>query len=134
MSEKFKIVVGYDGSKSSLKTIEAAKKHAKAFNAMVYVIKSLETGKSDESGEIEKAEKVLDEAKKIFEAESIECETHLFIRGNSPGEDLVSFAKKIQADEVFVGVKIKSKVGKLIFSSNAQYVVIKAPCPVVTVK
>jgi nucleotide-binding universal stress UspA family protein len=33
-----------------------------------------------------------------------------------------------------VGVKRRSKVGKLLMGSTAQYVVLQADCPVVTVK
>jgi len=37
-------------------------------------------------------------------------------------------------DEIIVGVKRRSKVGKLLMGSTAQYVILQAPCPVVTVK
>jgi nucleotide-binding universal stress UspA family protein len=37
-------------------------------------------------------------------------------------------------DAIIIGVKRRSKVGKLLFGSNAQYVIIKADCPVTTVK
>jgi nucleotide-binding universal stress UspA family protein len=52
----------------------------------------------------------------------------------TPGEDLVDFAKEQAVDEIIIGIKRRSKVGKLLFGSNAQYIIIKAPCPVVTVK
>jgi nucleotide-binding universal stress UspA family protein len=51
-----------------------------------------------------------------------------------PGEDLVQFAKDNEADEIIVGVRRRSKVGKLMFGSTAQYVILEAACPVVTVK
>ena len=56
------------------------------------------------------------------------------IRGLSPGEDLVNFAKENEVDEIIVGVKRRSKVGKLILGSTAQYVILEASCPVVSVK
>lgn len=134
MEEKFKILVGYDGSESSKRKIDVVKIHAKAHDAKVFVIKSHKTGTSNDTDDIKNSEKTLNEAKKIFESENIECETRLMVHGNSPGEDLVQFAEKNSVDLIFVGVKLKSKVGKFIFSSNAQYVVINAPCPVVTLK
>ena len=51
-----------------------------------------------------------------------------------PGEDIVGFAKDNGADEIIIGVKSRSKVGKLLFGSTAQAVILQAHCPVVTVK
>jgi len=51
-----------------------------------------------------------------------------------PEEHLVNFAEENEIDEIIVGVRTKSRVGKFILGSTAQYVILKAPCPVVTVK
>jgi nucleotide-binding universal stress UspA family protein len=51
-----------------------------------------------------------------------------------PGEDLVKYAKENQIDQIVVGIRRRSKVGKLVFGSTAQYVILEAPCPVLTVK
>ena len=56
------------------------------------------------------------------------------IRGLSPGEDLVRFAEENKVDLVFVGVKRRSKVGKLLMGSAAQYVILNAPAPVVSIR
>jgi nucleotide-binding universal stress UspA family protein len=37
-------------------------------------------------------------------------------------------------DEIIIGIEKRSKVGKLLFGSNAQYIILEAPCPVVSVK
>jgi nucleotide-binding universal stress UspA family protein len=58
----------------------------------------------------------------------------LLIRGISPGEDLVRYAIEQKIDEIILAVQRKSKVGKMIFGSTAQHVILNAPCPVVTVK
>jgi nucleotide-binding universal stress UspA family protein len=50
------------------------------------------------------------------------------------GEDLVQLAKENNVDEIIIGVRRRSKVGKLFFGSTAQYVILNAPCPVVSVK
>jgi nucleotide-binding universal stress UspA family protein len=56
------------------------------------------------------------------------------IRGLSPGEDIVEFAKENKIDEIIVGVKRRSKVGKLLMGSTAQVVILQASCPVISVK
>lgn len=128
------IVLGYDGSGSSGDVLALAVKYAKAFDAEIDVVTSLEQGTENEINDISKAEKGLEKAKIHFEKEKINCKTHLLIRGMSPGEDLVSFAKEKKADLIIIGIKKRSKVGKLVFGSTAQYVILQAPCPVVSVK
>lgn len=129
-----KILVGYDGSNSAKDALLLARTHAKAFNAQVFVIASLQGGSVTHAVEVEHANEDLEYAKSLFEEENIPCETKLLVRGLMPGEDLVNFADENAIDEIVIGIKRRSKVGKLLFGSNAQYVIIKAPCPVVTVK
>jgi nucleotide-binding universal stress UspA family protein len=129
-----KILVGYDGSNAAKDALLLAKKHAKAFEAKVFVLSSLEKGNEDQLPKIEQAERDLEYAKTFFDKDGIPCETHLLIRGLSPGEDLIEFANENEIDEIIVGVKRRSNVGKLIFGSNARYVIMEANCPVVTIK
>lgn len=129
-----KILVGYDGTNSAKEALGLAKSHAKAFGASVEVVTSMQKGTESEKKDIEQAERGLDYAKSLFEEAGISCNTHLLIRGLSAGEDLIEFAKENQIGEIVVGVKRRSKVGKLLMGSTAQYVILKADCPVVTVK
>lgn len=129
-----KIMVGYDGSNASKEALRVARNHATVFNAKVHVVRSMEGGSDSQQKEIDAAEKELDWCKDFMEKEGITCETHLLIRGLTPGEDLIAFAKERSIDEVVVGVKRRSRVGKMLMGSSAQYVILKAPCPVVCVK
>lgn len=129
-----RIMLGYDGSNAAKDALVLAKKHAKAFEAKVFVISSLERGNEDQLPKIDQAERDLEYAKSFLEKDNIPCETHLLIRGLSPGEDLIQFANENEIDEIIVGVKRRSNVGKLVFGSNARYVIMEANCPVVTVK
>ena len=129
-----KILVGYDGSNSAKEALNLAKIHAKAFNASVSVITSMEKGTEGQREEITQSEKGLEWAKSLLEENQIDCDTHLLIRGLSPGEDIVEYARENQVEEIIVGVKRRSKVGKLLMGSTAQFVILQAPCPVVSVK
>ena len=129
-----KILVGYDGSNSAKEALNLAKTHANTFGASVDVVTSMQKGTEHQREDIEQAERGLEYAKSIFEESNIACHIHLLIRGLSPGEDLVEFATENKVDEIIVGVKRRSKVGKLLMGSTAQYVILQASCPVVSVK
>ena len=129
-----KILVGYDGTNSAKEALNLAKSHSKAFGASVEVVTSMQKGTESERKDIEQAERGLAYAKSLFEEDGIACNTHLLIRGLTAGEDLVKFADENQIDQIVVGVKRRSKVGKLLMGSSAQYVILQAQCPVVSVK
>jgi nucleotide-binding universal stress UspA family protein len=129
-----KILIGYDGSNSAKEALNLAKFHAQSFGATVDVVTSMEKGTENQREEIEQAERGLQWAKSLFDENGITCSTHLLIRGLNPGEDIVEFAEENNIDEILVGVKRRSKVGKLLMGSTAQYVILNAKCPVVSVK
>jgi nucleotide-binding universal stress UspA family protein len=129
-----KILVGYDGSNSAKEALNLAKTHAKMFDATVDVVTSMEKGTEGQREQIEQAEHGLQWAKSLFVESGITCNTHLLIRGLAPGEDIVEFAEESKIDEIVIGVKRRSKVSKLLLGSTAQYVILQATCPVVSVK
>ena len=129
-----KFLVGYDGSNAANDAITLACKYAIALQASVHVVTSMGKGTEDNQKQIDEAQQRLVYAESIFAGEGIACETHLMIRGLSPGEDLVRFAEENGVDLVFVGVKRRSKVGKLLMGSAAQYVILHAPAPVVSIR
>lgn len=129
-----KILVGYDESRVAEAALTLALKHAKAFGADILVVTFLEQSPTLKKEDIDKAESKLEKIKIPFTADNIPCETHATVSYQSSGEDLVSFAKEHDIDEIIIGVRRRSKVGKLVFGSTAQYVILSAPCPVVAVK
>ena len=129
-----KILVGYDNSKVADQALILALKHAKAFNAEVLIMTSLEQSPMLEKLDIDKAESKLENLKKPFIAGGISCDTHSSVSYQKPGEDLVNFAKENDVDQIIIGVKNRSKVGKLILGSNAHVIIMTAPCPVLAVR
>ena len=129
-----KILVGYNGSEEAKSALAQAKAFAKTHNAMVYVIASLEGGAGEKPEEIVKAGENLKFAQEFFDKGGIPCETQQLARGLTPGEDLVRFAEDNEIDHLFVGIEKKSKTRKMLLGSTAQYVILRAPCPVTSVK
>ena len=129
-----KIMVGFDGSNVSKAALKLAAERAQAFDAQILLVQSMVGGPEVPKRDFENAERELGYQKNQFKNKNIACESLLSIRGLEPGEDLARLAKEQQVGEIILGVKRRSKVGKLIFGSTAQYVILNAPCPVVTVK
>jgi len=129
-----KILVGYDGTNAAGEAVAVAEQHARVFGATIILASSMVGGPEVPRKDFEIAEKSLEYAKNVLVDKKIPCKTIMSVRGLEAGEDLVRLADEQQADEVIIGVRRRSKVGKIIFGSTAQYVVLNAPCPVVTVK
>lgn len=129
-----KILVGYKGVNVGKDLLEIALTHAKAFKGEVLVVTSMVGGGKSEQSHVQNAEENLEKAKKYFDDRGVSCKTHLLVRGLEAGEDLVNFANEKEVDEIIIGVKSRSKVGKLLFGSTAQAVILQADCPVLSVK
>jgi nucleotide-binding universal stress UspA family protein len=54
--------------------------------------------------------------------------------GLEAAEDLLAVAEEVGAELVVIGLRRRTPVGKLILGSNAQRVLLDAPCPVLAVK
>lgn len=128
-----KFLVGYNGSDVSKAALTLARTHAEVFEAKVLVVASMEGGTREEPSEIGKATQDLAFAEQFLKEKGVACETHQLARGNSPGEDVVRFAKDNDIDQIYVGVEKRSRTQKIIVGSNAQYIILKATCPVVSV-
>jgi len=128
-----KILVGYDGSDLAKRALKVAQEHAKAFGAdVIHVLHSKVTDLPTKQHKID--EQDMDDVRSSVEKEGLLCETHLLIRNMEPGQHLVKFASEHAIDEIVIGVKQRSKVGKLLMGSTAQHVILEAQCPVVSVK
>ena len=130
-----KIMVCYDQSPPAEAALKLAVKHAKVWNAKLLIANSICRQLPLKHSFIKEAEqKMEDEINDLLKETSYPYETHLLISTDDVGEQLVSFAKSNNIDQIFIGIIKKSKVGKLLFGSTAQYVILSASCPVVSIQ
>ena len=129
-----KFLVAYSGSKESKAALDLAIEHASLFKAKVFVITSMEGGRSEKPEDIARVNQELREVRRLLESAGLEHEVQETARGLSPGEDIVIFAKDNQIGQIFVGIEKRSKTRKILLGSTAQYIILKASCPVTTVK
>jgi nucleotide-binding universal stress UspA family protein len=128
------LLVAYDGSKPSEHALKLAKKYAGLLNATVHVLTSTPFGPELETKEYEDTKAALEQVEKGLKKDGLNYEIHFIQRSLSPGEDMVDLARSKSIDMIIIGIKKRSRVGKLIMGSTAQYVIMEAKCPVLTVK
>jgi nucleotide-binding universal stress UspA family protein len=130
-----KFMVCYDSSRESKKALALARDYAKVWGATLEVVNVIMRDLALKRSFVEKTERALEtETQKIMEGSDIVFETRLLIAPLQPEEQMAQHAEKEGIDQVFIGIEKTSKVGKLLFGSTAQYMILKAHCPVITVK
>ena len=129
-----KVMIGYDGTDQAKRALELVKKYASGTDSEIFVVTSMVGGSGEKITDIEKVENDLEYAKSYFEEIGLSCQTTQLVRGMAPGEDIVQFANEKEIDVIVLAIEKTSRVGKFVFGSTAQYVILEASCPVVTIK
>ena len=129
------ILVGYDGSNEAKDALKLAQKHAKSFGGKIMVVKSVTRNHPLDHSLIQAAEEELElEVRNQLNGGKTSYETSLVVSSRSTGKNIIWFAELAKIDEIILGARKRSKVGKLLLGSTAQYVILNAPCPVITIK
>ncbi len=130
-----KFLVCYEEADPSAIILKEALSHAKLWNASLEIVKTVTRELPLKHKQILEMEQDLENiVKSQIQDEKVSYNTQLMVTQQEPGEKLVSFADEQDIDMIFLGIIKRSKVGKLLFGSTAQFVILNAPCPVVTVK
>lgn len=96
----------------------------------VHVVNSL-VGGDDTTGEaIRSGEEAIEGIADALADHPVTVETHQLVRGNEPVEDLLTFAEETDADEFVVGIRKRTPVGKVVFGSTGQNLLLGADRPV----
>jgi nucleotide-binding universal stress UspA family protein len=128
------IVVGYVPKPEGRAALRRAAEEARLRDMRLVVVNSHRGGREFDSDDAIESESELDEVKRELAAQGVEHDVRHLVRGMDPAEDLVNVANEVEADMIVIGLRRRSPVGKLILGSNAQRVLLDAPCPVLAVK
>lgn len=128
------IVVGYISKPEGRAALRRATEEAKLRGARLVVIHSAHGGRDldDDAGREQDAE--LEQVRNQLADAGVEAEVRHLVRGMDVAEDLIAVAEESAADFIVIGLRRRSPVGKLILGSNAQRILLDAPCPVLAVK
>ena len=71
--------------------------------------------------------------KDLIIKEGVPCKAHILITGRAVSDDIIEFAKDHEVALIYIGIEKKSRLGKLVFGSNTQMIILEASCPVISV-
>ena len=131
-----KIVVGYVNSPEGKAALEWAIEEAKRHRTEIVVAHSIRGGGSVESEEQEVLtyRTELDGIERRLNQLGLPLSIRRLCRGLSPAEDLIKVVAEEGADLLVIGIRRRSRTGKLLMGSNSQEILLNAECPVVAVK
>lgn len=128
------IVVGYVPKPEGKAALRRAAEEAKLRDSRLVVVNSHRGGREFDRDDAIESEAQLAEVKAELGSHGVEHDVRQLVRGMDPAEDLVNVATEVDAELIVIGLRRRSPVGKLILGSNAQRVLLDAPCPVLAVK
>ena len=128
------IVVGYVPKPEGHAALRRAAEEAQLRDARLVVVNSHRGGREFDREDAVETEEDLDQIREELRRAGVEHEIRQLVRGMDPADDLVNVATEVGAEFIVIGLRRRSPVGKLILGSNAQRVLLDAPCPVLAVK
>ncbi|MBN1631046.1 MAG: universal stress protein [Thermoleophilia bacterium] len=139
-----KIVVGFKWTPEGKAALEWAIEEARRRDAEVIVVASSRGNVNvvigdppaldSELDRIKAARGELDEAERLLAAAGVPYAIRRYTRGNSAAEDLSDVVAREAADMVVIGLRRRTRTGKLLMGSNALDILLNVGCPVVGVK
>jgi nucleotide-binding universal stress UspA family protein len=128
------IVVGYVPKPEGRAALRRAAEEARLRDSKLVVVNSHRGGRDFDSEDALESEEQLEDVRRELAGAGVEHEVRQLVRGMDPADDLINVANESNAEFIVIGLRRRSPVGKLILGSNAQRVLLDAPCPVLAVK
>lgn len=128
------VVVGYVPKPEGEAAVDRGIAEAQLRGLKLIVVNSHRGGREydDETSVQSRAQLTALEAR--LRESGVDYDLREMVRGFEPAEDLISVAESNQAELIVIGLRRRTPVGKLILGSNAQRILLDAPCPVLAVK
>jgi len=128
------IVVGFVPKAEGQAALRRAAEEALLREARLVVVNSHRGGREYDGQEALRGEQELTDIREQLTDAGVDHEIRQLVRGMDPADDLIQVAHDVGADFIVIGLRRRSPVGKLILGSNAQRILLDAPCPVLAVK
>jgi nucleotide-binding universal stress UspA family protein len=128
------VVVGYVPKPEGEAAVDQGIAEAKLRGATLIVVNSHRGGREYDDSASTRSEQDLTALEAKLKASGLTYDVRQLVRGFEPAEDLIGIAEDSGAELIVIGLRRRTPVGKLILGSNAQRILLDAPCPVLAVK
>ncbi|MFC5366786.1 universal stress protein [Salinirubrum litoreum] len=98
----------------------------------VHAINSQQGGDATSAEDVRDGEDALNAIRSRL-GDATTVETHQFIRGNDPEEDVLGYADEVDADEIVIGIRKRNPTSKVVFGSTAQKILLRSNRPMAVV-
>ena len=127
------VVVGYVPDRTGYLAVTEAARQAQWRSTDVVIVNAV--GESGYTRPTAADERDLDALEARLTADGVPHEIrHIDIGAGQASDAILGAVEEVQADLVVVGMHRRSPVGKAVLGSNAQRVLLDAPCPVLAVR
>ncbi len=128
------VVVGFIPSPEGQAAITRATEEARLRGVQLVVVTSRRGGREYDSDDAVADEEALTQLRADLTGAGVDHDVRQLVRGREPAEDLLEVAAEVDAQLIVIGMRKRTPVGKLLMGSNAQRILLEAPCPVLAVK
>ena len=128
------VVVGYVPKPEGEAAVDQGIAEAKLRGTTLVVVNSHRGGREYDDAASARNDQDLTALETKLKESGLEYDVRRLVRGFEPAEDLIGIAEDCDADLIVIGLRRRTPVGKLILGSNAQRILLDAPCPVLAVK
>ena len=129
-----KIVVGFIDTPEGHAAVDAAVAEAQLRGGSLVVVHSMHGGSRETGDEYIATAEAFEALSNRLRSLGVAFETHEFVRGNSPAEDIVAAVEATGAGLIVIGIRKRSTTGKILLGSNALDILHDSPVPVLCVK
>ena len=124
------VVTGFIDSPEGHKALDLAIEEARKRDTMLVVVHSMRGGADTPIEEIAQYDLALKRVEERLQGEGIAYDILKYVRDQSPSQDIIAAAEESNADLIVIGYRKRSSVGKALLGSQAQEIMMGAPCPV----
>ena len=128
------VVLGYVPKPEGEAAIDQGIAEAKLRGSTLIVVNSHRGGRDYDDKISVRSEQDLVALEAKLKESGLTYDVRQLVRGLEPAEDLIGIAEDASAELIVIGLRRRTPVGKLILGSNAQRILLDAPCPVLAVK